>query len=463
MTTPINSVIAGVQVPVHLEVTSGEVKNAFLTNIAIVESILDLGLVEPPPTPAELEAAIINVNTPSGPIQITGAHNALNEAVNSLVDIATTGVLGTVDPNDPQSRQITYFLTMEMADRLDKLINILKAVGINTDQNGFIAASGAQVRQLLDLNLLTPLISEIVSESVAAGQRSTRSLQAMIELDYVRTGNEVLSEKLSELEESLTVTKGALETLTALQDLHNQVTVIGKGDFPGEFQITTFNTVVQTNIPPIGNINVTLQTNVVIGEHPTFAFSFTGSKSFFIPGASAGEQLPDNKSGRKLYISRYEEAASAFFGTPINPEALVGSSQKYQTVADMRVKATEILASLNAQIAIITQVSPDADIIERLSAVKSDLQIALEAGDASFALWLTDFFGAEGTAISEKSGSVQQNITFAISAGEAFNDTQKEEVRRFLFVFEEYYKSASAILSKITQIIEKIAQGIART
>jgi hypothetical protein len=58
--------------------------------------------------------------------------------------------------------------------------------------------------------------------------------------------------------------------------------------------------------------------------------------------------------------------------------------------------------------------------------------------------------------------TVQGSITTAITAGENLNDTQKEKVRRFMFVFEEYYKSASAILTKITQIIQRMAQGINR-
>lgn len=68
--------------------------------------------------------------------------------------------------------------------------------------------------------------------------------------------------------------------------------------------------------------------------------------------------------------------------------------------------------------------------------------------------------GAEITAFNPN--EVQQAITNAITAGENLNDTQKDKVRQFMFVFEEYYKSASAILTKITQIIQRMAQGIAR-
>ena len=53
-------------------------------------------------------------------------------------------------------------------------------------------------------------------------------------------------------------------------------------------------------------------------------------------------------------------------------------------------------------------------------------------------------------------------LTFAITAGQGLNDTQKADVQNYLFVFEEFYKSASAILQSITQMIEKMAQNISR-
>jgi hypothetical protein len=48
----------------------------------------------------------------------------------------------------------------------------------------------------------------------------------------------------------------------------------------------------------------------------------------------------------------------------------------------------------------------------------------------------------------------------AITSAQGLNDTQTEQVRQYMFIFEEYYKSASALLNAITQIIQKFAQGI---
>lgn len=59
-------------------------------------------------------------------------------------------------------------------------------------------------------------------------------------------------------------------------------------------------------------------------------------------------------------------------------------------------------------------------------------------------------------------GPVQDHITQAITSAQSLNDTQKEDVRRYMFLFEEFYKSASAVLTKISQLLEKVAQGISR-
>ncbi len=72
--------------------------------------------------------------------------------------------------------------------------------------------------------------------------------------------------------------------------------------------------------------------------------------------------------------------------------------------------------------------------------------------------WLLDNYQSVG---SLSAGQFQTNITFAITAAQSLNDSQNESVRRFLFIFEEYYKSASAILQQITQILERVAQNIA--
>lgn len=77
--------------------------------------------------------------------------------------------------------------------------------------------------------------------------------------------------------------------------------------------------------------------------------------------------------------------------------------------------------------------------------------------------WIIDNQNAaSGTAGADTAGDFQRNLTAALTAATNLNDRQKEEFRRYMFVFEEYYKSASAILSKLNQIIERMAQNAGR-
>ncbi|NGX42802.1 MAG: hypothetical protein K940chlam7_01090 [Chlamydiae bacterium] len=96
-------------------------------------------------------------------------------------------------------------------------------------------------------------------------------------------------------------------------------------------------------------------------------------------------------------------------------------------------------------------------LLGRLIVLRDDIN---DAG--TFEAWLFDSYREGNQITGMNPGEIQRNITAALSAGQSLNDQQKEEVRRFLFIFEEYYKSSAAILNKITQIIEKMAQGIAR-
>ena len=50
----------------------------------------------------------------------------------------------------------------------------------------------------------------------------------------------------------------------------------------------------------------------------------------------------------------------------------------------------------------------------------------------------------------------------ATTAASNLNDEQKEDLRRLMHLFEEFYKAASAILLKNQQLMEKVAKNISR-
>ena len=144
-----------------------------------------------------------------------------------------------------------------------------------------------------------------------------------------------------------------------------------------------------------------------------------------------------------------------------------------------------IREALNAEIQALAPLTPplasgDADpntLLAKLLAVVADLNSSFTTTGTStgspitknstnqeailgLKSWMIDNYNsADG---SLQTGLYQQNLQFAITAGQSLNDTQNESIRRFLFIFEEYYKSASAILQQITQILQRIAQNVAR-
>ena len=86
-------------------------------------------------------------------------------------------------------------------------------------------------------------------------------------------------------------------------------------------------------------------------------------------------------------------------------------------------------------------------------------QVELEA-------WLIDnldkHIDEDDPELANAAGDVQRHVQQAIQAATNLNDQQKEDFRRFMFVFEEFYKSASAILNRLNQLIEKMAQNAGR-
>lgn len=255
----------------------------------------------------------------------------------------------------------------------------------------------------MSVPIVTPTTTVLVSTA------SAHTLQAFIELVYIKTANDVLVQHMASLEQSLSTTKSAMDTLTRIQNLHNLITVKSKGQFdPANFSNGTT-------------------------------------------------------------VEKYTSAASAFFASPISVSvsyaALSAGFVTFQ--AQMR----DIKTSLSAQIIALSATTPrladgsedSNSLLAKLRLVLKDIQTTnADGSQAGARAWITDSYNKTATAAVTSAGAIQQNITNAITAGQSLNTTQTEAVRNFLYLFEEYYKSASAVLQAISQIITKMADGIAR-
>lgn len=247
--------------------------------------------------------------------------------------------------------------------------------------------------------------------SVTSADINAHTIQALVELVYCQTANDVLTSAMASLQQALATTENSLRTLTGLQNLKNSLKPIAKSSFSSDFDY------------------------------------------------SAGD-VDD-------YADDYNEAASAFFGTPIDPAFYIGStlieddsSSEYGDFIDKLDQYKDELAEQIEFLSSITDTDDPNTLYAKLKIVYDELP---DTGDFdAVSEWVIDNYdvhGAEGAAIA---GNLQQHLTDAITAGQSLNSSQQQKVQNYLFIFQQYYQSASAILNALEQIITRMAQAIAR-
>lgn len=414
--------ISGTPVYAEYDYTDPSVATEYYTQIGILNEIYNRVINTPALTnPTFTSTDVDNVNA---------ALAALNTlAVNGLAANSTANIY------PPVVTMKQYFLTSQMATNLDLLFRSFNAVG----------ATGAppvltldQLTKWKDLSVISPVIQEILRASTYAAA-SNRSLQALIELEYVKVGSDLIGEKLGGLNDALTITNSVLTSLANLQDIKNRLVV---------------------NTPS----GYTLPTSAMINPNSDGA---------------GGIHAAD-------IMSAYRGAASLYFNAPIVPQVAPtllttnmlslssAGSTVYNNLLAIQKSLLQLLPQLSGVIG-TPGVNDPASLYSRIKKITADLSALFQKGgtaaadlttptDKAIALktYLLDNNVSAFLVTGRNAGDGQANLNFGITAGQALNDTQKEDVRRFLNVFEEYYKSAAAILQRISQIIEKMAQNINR-
>lgn len=422
MSVLITTSIAGISTPVDVdsEYTSTAVGNAYQDAITQIGNVF----------------TAIGVSTAANPTNLvapTGADaDTINNAINALLSLAQNGIanpngnaIQVPDPNNPGQTITEYvsFLTLDMGQSTDLLVKSLQAVGFfsayqtyqTTQDPTAVINALEQWKDLSDAGLST--IMENAVDAVSAN----RSLQAMVELDYVSAGNDQINSQLSSLNEALTATQDSLNLLQQIQDLKNDI-----------------------NIVPI---------------NPSSSQSFVA----FVSGNPAAGLSDNEFSSIDAYSSAYKSVADSLFNNPLtvtgdaNPNTPIPaggtgvsfSSAQLASYANFPGQLTQLIGQLQ-------QLSPSS--VNDPSSLASELQLVLnDMQGKSLEQWLNDNLDS---ATATNSGAIQQHITDAITAGTSLNDTQKQTAQQQLYVFEEFYKSASDVLTAISQIIVSMAQGI---
>lgn len=419
--------ISGATVPINIawDTTGTGLANAYANDMQTLESYLNA--VNPPLNSAgqPTQAPVILTGDQLQALVDPSASGSIAGALTDLINLAKNGyTVPGPDPNDPQNGAQTYYLTIDMVNSLNTLITSFQNMGANISVNPIgqapvVNISADQLQAWFTYAIAYPTVLTAVQQGIEAAGFSAHTIQAMVELDYVQTANNILSSQLSDLQQALQVTQDALTTLQSVNDLHNSLNV------------ATFN-------------------------------SFNSQFNF------------NQNTGASSFIAAYRTAASAFFNQPIG--LIVISTSRFGNLKGTNLAnvLSNLRISLNREMSVLQSASGSSagaySLLSELKVVTANISTYLDSGNSY--QWMADgntlTFNQNGIATINSNpdltqvGQIQQNITAAITSGESFNDTQKNNVQNFLYVFQEFYQSASSILQNLTQVIQDIARKVAQ-
>ncbi len=526
----------------------------------------DTGPDAPPPPPPLSD---------QDPIDLWNAINDLKNAAVNGIDTAT----GLPVPAGQQPQGKRAFLTIDMASSLDKMIRALDSVGFDT-VNPPTFGDPSLITELKRWQDLDNVGLRDILIKMGDAIDSNRTLQALIELEYVKTGNDLIGGKLQDLDQALKITKNILDALSTAQTLHNKieaetrkvndknaeyftfvpshpikydpptidqalypsglsnvidnynvdvnlyqdardqlnnflagqpvdgVTKSGPIDTPEEMDelrnlVITYNSVagnLETQRNTINN-GVT-DPNLLIGYTvPTLIdvpaddviFSPSGHdsgthydsrpywtvKMFDLvgqvndPGSTVpnvGDAFADND-----YQQGYQNALKMAFDSPLGVQVNVTGKDVNDFIA-----VQNKLVQLKDQ---LTQINSTSPLIDKINTVLSNMAQApsdtndILAGSQPLIMtdsgqvigtnaqnplnrllfWISDDYQAQDAI---DAGINQRNLTDAITSAQGLNDQQKQDLQRFMYLFEQFYKSASSMLQAIDQMVGKMAQNI---
>ncbi|WP_068467231.1 hypothetical protein [Candidatus Protochlamydia phocaeensis] len=469
------------------EYTTGQVQQEYLQAVAILKQIFDKRSDNPDPNSQTVTASDFNT------------------LISTLQNLRTLAQNGATDPISGAQ----FYLTNDMAINLDLIFRSLQAVGITPDTT--VTDPTTQISLLKNWQSLAGFGVEDILTQANSITGSTRTLQSMVEIDYVKQGNDILANKLSGLQGQLQTTQDILATLTTIQNIGNQITVTNAGSFAfpptndneipsaavGQIQsimnqvvkdwgplklsqdlINQLSSFAQTYFSEVNSAKTQATSN---GTTFSAEFSKLHSASDIIKNLNNTELIKPGGKGKNgggpsnysiaYFEAMYKAMASAHFhqifpvATPTSTAAtdlLAAKKQLMQELVDLEVQNPGATRSTAGSLAsFIYQVA--LDISTQFKGVtanmtSAELKTALKSAVSS---WIMDNQNQliSSTAYSD-TGSIQNNITQALSSAQTLNDQQKQLVQNYMFIFEQFYQSASIVLKKMMDTIEKMTQGI---
>ncbi len=328
--------------------------------------------------------------------------------------------------------------------------------------------------------------SELPSAFGALGQQS---LADIVRFEYVQRGHDLIFDAMSGIRDQLELVEASMDFLNGIQDVMNQKdSESAELDLVDLFEsLNSLNNVAILNFKELSGVTGEIRgESIEDTENPKDEFAELYATKVaeweakqFDKELSPESRFTQNESGAygtyndegefvEFDLSTILEFVNTgeitgldsnnilavfsrnfpdFTGNEINASEIndAASDGGASLLSFLETKAEELLAKFS-EFGL-----EDSPIFSKIEQVKVDI-----ATSGSFTDYVEDFEAAGG----EERGRNQAGLDAAFIAVQTQNDTQKEELRRRMFEFEEFIKSASSIILKLTQIIEKMAQGV---
>jgi hypothetical protein len=443
----------------NIEYTSGQMLADYLTAMRLLQSVLD--------------------QTQSNSSTSTEIASLL-AGVNQLKSLATKG-----DTSGTGSTALTYYMTSDMLTNTAAVFKSLTAAGIDIND-----PSTVNVDSIANWQGLGSIgVDSIMNLAVSVSTSATRTLQSMVELEFVQAGNEQIALQMQTLATALQVAQNALDTLQLISGISNEITVGANGSFA--FPPLNLYAIPSTAVAALRsyfnsianktdytgddffnayNIDVSAAKTAII-NNPSLTWSAACSEQI-LAATRVGIIISSlNSSDPTVTENVYRILASAHF-SQINPQAaptstaatdlLAAKGQLLDEIQTMENNNIAYASSVNSLPYFMKQVATDISTyfanINPTTMTGTALTAALKTAVTN---WIMDNQDQKiSTSSAGTAGAIQSRISQAITAAQSLNDTEKANVQTAEYNFQQFYQSASTVLQKITQIIEAAAQGI---
>jgi hypothetical protein len=401
------------------------------------------------------------------PVLVEDDYKKLQALLDELTILAKEG-----DRKQPPS-----FLTQELAEKLQQVLDVMASAGIVAGQtlnteDGLEAMNALKNFENSVEGQKSPVkFTTIIEMSLGGVSSEGTSLQMMIYTQFIVKGSEYFQSNLKALRDALASNSAVLSVLEKIKTLRSQSTG-GDIDWLKRSEDPPYY-----NGPPSQYIDAYVKkyglkegTARCNADQIQWKYAFDrahlspldASKTPVLPQITVTDQtIRDVLKYRQELRAEYEKLKD-LQGTFTGDD----KDKLEKSTSDLMDNIKKVLDDLDAVFKDLDAAFPGGEppIVDptqggSIDQYHKDTRAFYEKASIPVYNWLLD--GRNQTGGS--SGNFANNIDNAVTSGMTLNDNQRDELNKVNYIYEQFIKIATALLTALNDIIKKFASAIGRT